>query len=72
MRAARNLLLRQGLDRTPGFKIEIAKGRLKLHRLFTAHIWALDATGDGKNILVYEPLRELAEKSHVEAELCST
>jgi hypothetical protein len=63
--------MREVLLRTPGFKVEIRQGRVKLDRLFTAHLWTID-DGGRDNVITYVRLRDLAEQEQIEAELCPT
>lgn len=54
--------LRSALERAPGFKIEIRDGRVRLGHLFTATLWLSDNPPAGTELVVYERLREEAEK----------
>lgn len=51
----------------PGFRIEIEDGRIKLEHLFTAKMWS---SKDQPAVLTYRKLRDVAERTGAEAELC--
>lgn len=56
------------LDRAPGFKIEVADGRIKLEHLFTARLWAKQEDPQGVIVRTYKELRRVAEEYDVETE----
>ncbi len=61
------------LRRAPGFKIEIQDGRVKMEHLFTACLWSSERDPKGTEVVVYNKLREVAERADIEAdtrELC--
>jgi hypothetical protein len=60
------------LKESPGFRIEIEDGRLRLRCLFTAGMWQ---QGDDAHIRKYKILRDQAERYELEVEmpsLCSS
>ncbi len=61
--------LRGVLQRTPGFRIEIQDGRIKLVHLFTAKLWTEEI--DPKTVpgIVYRELRQVAEEAGTEVEM---
>jgi len=61
--------LRGVLQRTPGFRIEIQEGRIKLVHLFTAKLWTEEI--DPKTVpgIAYRELRQVAEETGTEVEM---
>lgn len=60
----------QILKSTPGFRIEIKEGRVRLVHVFLARLQTLDAEPHDPSTLTYKKLIQMAEDSQVEAELC--
>ena len=61
--------VREVLQRAPGFKIEIQDGRIKLEHFFTARLWSAPADPRDALVITYKKLREVAERSGVEADI---
>ena len=60
---------REILQRTPGFKIEVHEGWIKLEHFFTARLWSAQADAKESWVVIYLKLREVAERSGAEANL---
>jgi hypothetical protein len=54
----------------PGFRIEIADGRVSLEHIFRARLWAMPQRSDDLITLTYRKLLEVAEETEVETEVC--
>lgn len=61
--------IRQVLAWSPGFKIDIKDGKVRLEHLFTAQIWHAKFPPRGTRIVTYEKLRKVAKEQEVEAEI---
>jgi hypothetical protein len=61
--------VREVVERSPGFKIEIRDGRIKLVHLFTAGLWGFQEGPGGPRAITYQKLREAAEKAGAEADV---
>jgi hypothetical protein len=59
------------LERYPGFKIEVADGRIRLEHLLRAHLWSESAETNSVRVHTYRKLIEVAEETNAEAELVS-
>src|SRR5262245_23112536 len=60
--------LREVLEKTPGFKIEIQDGRVKLEYLFTVRLWS-EVQPAETLVCTYKKLRRAAEQAGAEAEV---
>lgn len=56
------------LDEYPGFKLDVRGGKLRLEHTFTAKLWSSE--DDDDTVDVYLKLREVAEKTKAQVELC--
>ena len=57
------------LQRAPGCRIEIRDGRINLVHLFTARLWSSPADLKGTHTIIYQKLREVAERTDAKAEV---
>ena len=55
-------IIKGTLSRAPGFQIEVVDGDLRLEHLFTAHLWTSTDPPTGTARIVYEKLREEAQR----------
>jgi hypothetical protein len=62
-------LCRQLTEKLPGFKINLADGRVRLEHLFLAHVWS-EPVASKMVELMYQKLIEAAERTEVEAQVC--
>lgn len=61
--------LQQVLRHSPGFRIEIREGRIKLTHLFTAKLWTEELDAKVVPGLIYQKLREKAEETGAEVDV---
>ena len=61
--------LHQVLRLTPGFKVDIHDGRIRLEHIFTAKLWSEKTEEGAPEVFIYRILREKAEKARTEVEL---
>ena len=57
------------VERIPGFKIEIADGKVKLEYLFSAGLWSHDEPANLMIVRTYQQLRKMAEDANLEVDL---
>lgn len=61
--------LRQVLRQSPGFRIEVRDGRIKLTHLFTAKLWTEEMDPKAVPGIIYQKLREKAEQTGAEVDV---
>jgi hypothetical protein len=61
--------LAQVVTRSPGFRVDIQDGRVRLEYLFTAKLWAQSGDPGVPEVFVYRILRDKAAETKAEVEL---
>lgn len=61
--------LRDVVQRSPGFRIEVRDGRIKLEHIFTARLWSESVGPRDMPAIIYKKLRKVAKQTGAEVDV---